>query len=270
MPSNGSEDPERRDSGPVLFERLLPTAGSVTAAEHVREIGLWDRPALAPGRVRVILNMVSTVDGRASLDGRSGPISSPADRELFHALRLPVDAILVGAGTFRAERYGRMIRSEASRRIRVERGMPEEPLACIVSGRLDLDPAIGLLSESEARVAVLTSSQASLPATSARVEYVRAAGVDGVDLARALAELRERFGVEAVLCEGGPHLARRLLAEGLLSELLLSLSPVAAGGEPAAGHGMRILAGAELEPQVELELLGALRSGSSLFLRYGV
>ncbi len=270
MPSNGSEDPGWRDSEPVLFERLLPVAGSVTAAEHVREMGLWERASLQPGRVRVILNMVSTVDGRASLDGRSGPISSPADRELFHALRLPVDAILVGAGTVRAERYGRMIRQEASRRLRADRGLPQEPLACIVSGRLDLDPGLPLLSASEARVAILTSSQESLPATCANVEYVRAAAVDGVDLAAALAQVRERFGVQTVLCEGGPHLARRLLAEGLLSELMLSLAPLAAGGDSAAGHGMRILAGAELDPPVGLQLLGALRSGSHLFLRYGV
>jgi len=270
MPIEGTEQPARRDSEPVIFERLHPDAGPVSAADYVRDIGLWDRPPLGPGRVRVILNMVSTVDGRASLAGRSGPISSPADRELFHALRLPVDGILVGAGTVRAERYGRLIAAEGSRRLRTERGLPAEPLACIVSGRLELDPGIPLLAQPEARAAVLTSSERSLPATAAQVDYVRAAGADGVDLARALAALRERFGVETLLCEGGPHLARRLFADGLLSELMLSLAPLAAGGEPAAGHGMRILAGAELEPPVSLRLLGALRSDSHLFLRYGV
>jgi riboflavin biosynthesis pyrimidine reductase len=270
MPSDGADDPAARRPGPVTFERLLPDAGSVTASEHVQEMGLWEEPELEPGRVRMILNMVSTVDGRASLDGRSGPISSPADRELFHALRLPVDAVLVGAGTIRAERYGRMIRDGASRRLRAERGLAEEPLACIVSGRLHLDPDIPLLAEGSSRVAVLTSSAESLPPTAADVEYVRAAGVGGVDMARALAEVRERFSVRTVLCEGGPHLARRLLAEGLLDELMLSLAPLAAGGEAAAGHGMRILAGDELDPPVSLELLGALRSGSHLFLRYGV
>ena len=270
MPSDGVGDPAQRESEPVVFERMLPGAGSVTAAEHVRDMGLWERPALGPRRVRVILNMVSTLDGRGSLDGRSGAISGPADRELFHALRLPVDAVLVGAETVRVERYGRMIRDQPSRLRRAERGMPQEPLACIVSGRLDLDPALPLLSERAARIAILTSSEASLAPTAAHVDYVRAAGVDGVDLTEALAQARERFGVHTVLCEGGPHLARRLLAEGLLDELMLSLAPVAAGGDPAAGHGMRILAGAELDPPVNLELLGALRSGSSLFLRYGV
>ena len=51
----------------------------------------------APGRPRVLLNMVSTADGRATIGGRSGPIGGRADRELFHALRTAVDAVMVGA-----------------------------------------------------------------------------------------------------------------------------------------------------------------------------
>ena len=50
-------------------------------------------------RPYVVLNMVSTVDGHATLRGRSGPLSSPADRELFHGLRMAVDAVMAGAGT---------------------------------------------------------------------------------------------------------------------------------------------------------------------------
>jgi riboflavin biosynthesis pyrimidine reductase len=73
-----------------------------------------------------------------------------------------------------------------------------------------------------------------------------------------------------VLCEGGPHLARQLLGAGLVDELFLSLSPMLAGGEPAGGEALRILAGTELEPPVGLELLDVLSSDSYLFLRYGV
>jgi riboflavin biosynthesis pyrimidine reductase len=270
MSTSSTDAPSRSGAEPEIFDRLMPPGGRLSAAEHVREMGFWERPALAQGRVRVILNMVSTIDGRASLQGRSGPISSQPDRELFHALRLAVDAVLVGAGTVRAERYGRIIRQASDRELRVERGLTQEPLACVVSGRLDLDASVPLLADPEARVAMLTSSAESLPPVPAHVDYVREPGVDGVDLARALAVVHERFSVHTVLCEGGPHLARRLFADGILDELLLSLAPVAAGGEPAAGHGLRILAGAELEPPADLELRGVVRAGSHLFLRYGV
>ena len=73
-----------------------------------------------------------------------------------------------------------------------------------------------------------------------------------------------------MLCEGGPHLAWQLLAAGLLDELFLTVAPMLAGGEPSSGEALRILAGDELVPPRELELLGVLSSGAELFLRYGV
>jgi len=218
-----------------------------------------------------MLNMVSTVDGHATLSGRSGPLSSRADRELFHGLRLAVDAVMAGASTVRVERYGRIIADASRRRLRLERGLSEEPLACIVSGRLALEADIPLLADPAARVAILTPSAASLPESAAEVHYVRAARDGLLDLPKALAELRERFGVRTLLCEGGPHLNAQLLQAGLVDELFLSLAPTLAGGDPAAGgEALRIVAGTELSPPLQLELLSALESESHLFLRYRV
>jgi riboflavin biosynthesis pyrimidine reductase len=263
-------DPGPQPEPPVRLRRLLPAGEPATVPEIVEQLGLWSRHAEASARQRVLLNMVSTVDGRATLGGRSAPLSGRADREMFHGLRSAVDAVLIGAGTVRMERYGRIIREESVRRLRRERGLGEEPLACIVSGRLELDPAIPLLAEPQARVVIVTSSAASLPATAAHVEYVRAERDGAVDLPAALAELRARFGVQVLLCEGGPHLSLQLFASGLLHELFLSLSPRLAGGEAASGDALRILAGPELDPPLPVEILGVLECESDLFLRYGV
>jgi riboflavin biosynthesis pyrimidine reductase len=169
------------------------------------------------------------------------------------------------------ERYGRIIKDPEGRRLRRERGLGDEPLACIVSGQLALDADIPLLAEPQARVAIVTSSAASLPASvAAHVEYVRARRDGLLNLGAALAELRSRFGVGLVLCEGGPHLSCQLIAAGLVDELFLTLSPLLSGGEPRAGEALRILAGPELEPPRRLELLGVLESDSHLLLRYGV
>jgi riboflavin biosynthesis pyrimidine reductase len=257
-------------AGELRLTPLVPPSEPATVPAIVEELGLLERSERDGSRPHVLLNMIATVDGRATLGGRSGPLSGPADRELFHGLRAGVDAVLVGAGTARAERYGRMIPAEANRRLRRKRGLDEEPLACIVSGRLALDADLPLLATPSARVAVVTASAASLPPTAADVDYVRS-GQEGVlDLSGALSELRSRFGVGSVLCEGGPHLARQLFGDALIDELFLSVSPRLGGGEPAAGEALRILAGAELDPAVELELLGVLRRDSYLFLRYGV
>jgi riboflavin biosynthesis pyrimidine reductase len=265
---------------------VLPAGPPSSVARIVTELGLWERPRAVADRPRVVLNMVSTVDGRASLDGRSGGIGDEVDRELFHGLRSAVDAVLVGAGTVRAERYGPIVRDPGQRALRRERGLDEEPLACIVSAQLELGADIPLLAVPEARVVILTPSEASLPAASrshpggrtppgtgrrasaAHVDYVRTARDGQLDLAAALAQLHARFGVDTLLCEGGPHLICELLAAGLADELLLTLSPRLAGAPPDGALG--IVAGGELSPPLELELLGVLNSGSSLFLRYGV
>jgi riboflavin biosynthesis pyrimidine reductase len=249
--------------------RLLPAGDAVGAARYVEEMGLWERPEDPPRRPRVLLNMVAAVDGRATVDGHSAPLSSRADRELFHALRAPADAVLVGAGTVRTERYGPLIRDPDTRARRVERGLPAEPLACVVSASLRLDPEIPLLADPQTRLVVLTPSDGALEPAAARVEYVRRSRGRQLDLAGAIAELHERFGTTLILCEGGPHLAWELFAASLLDELFLALSPRLVGGVPH-DTPLRIVAGPELEPPVELILLGALECESSVFLRYGV
>jgi riboflavin biosynthesis pyrimidine reductase len=284
---------------PVRLARLLggpqsspPTgdapAGSPTAAEVVESLRLWEprepsssHGAPPPGasrpsaperreRPRLLLNMACTVDGRATIGGRSGPIGNRADGELFHALRTAVDAVLVGAGTARAEHYGRLVREDSARELRRARGLAEEPLACIVSTSLALPASeIPLLADRAARVAILTASPGGLPESTAAVDYVRCTREGRLDLRGALAELRARLGVRTLLCEGGPHLNAQLLAGGLVDELFLSLAPKLAGGD-AASESLRILAGPALAPPVELELLAVLESESQLLLRYGV
>lgn len=270
MGVEGEAKPGPAEGGPVTLRRLLPPGGPATVQEIIDGLGLLDREAELAPRPHVVLNMISTVDGRASLGGHSGPISGRADRELFHGLRSAVDAVMVGAGTVRAERYGRIIPDEAHRRLRRERGLSEEPLACIVSGSLSLPVDIPLLAAPASRVVILTASPSSLPECAADVEYVRTARQGSLDLPAALAELRARFGVRALLCEGGPHLNSHLLAAGTVDELFLTLAPKLAGGDAISGEALRILAGPALEPIVELGLLGALESESGLFLRYGV
>ncbi len=155
-------------SAPAVLTSLIgENAGRhLSAAQVVERLRLWDPSAPAPtvgDRPRVFLNMASTADGRATLDGRSGPIGNRADKELFLALRTAVDAVLFGAGTARAERYRRLVKDESQREARLRRGLAAEPLACIVSNSLALSPeSVPLLGEPEARVAILTPSAAGV------------------------------------------------------------------------------------------------------------
>jgi riboflavin-specific deaminase-like protein len=264
-----SNVPPAPSDPPLSLARLLPPDAPATVERIVEELGLDELAERTTARPYVLLNMISTVDGRASIGGRSGAIGGEADKRLFHALRTAVDAVMAGAGTIRAERYRRLVRDEPGRRARRERGLAEEPLACVVSKRLQLPPDIPLLNEDGARVVVITPSTETVSDIDAGIDYIRAEHDGALDLPGALAELRERFGVHTLLGEGGPHLNSQLLAAGLVDELFLSLSPMLAGDDPTRA-ALRIVAGTSLEPPVELELVAAFENSSSLFLRYRV
>ena len=241
------------------FQRIVPASAT---AELTAEEALDGWPARDPALGGVALNMIASVDGRAAIDGRSGPLGSPADRVLFHALRARVDAVMAGAGTVRAERYGPIIRDAAVRERRAAQGLEPSPFAVIVSRSLAIDPTVPLLADPDSRVVILTPAAGTIGGCAARVEYVRAAG-----LRAGLAELRERFGVRAILCEGGPSLNGALAAESLIDELFLAIAPLLVGA--AADSPMLVAGGAPPSPR-RLELRMLLARGSELFARYAV
>lgn len=223
--------------------------------------------------------MVSTADGRATLDGRTKGLGNAADRALFHALRTQVDAVMVGAGTARVERYGPLLRTAEQREQRLAEGLAAEPVAVLVSGGLKLPADLPLLADPGSRALVLTASTGRIEGVAAGVEYLRGeamAAADppgagtpsdgGLELRPLLQRLRQEHGVRSVLCEGGPILNRALFGEGLVDELFLSLSATLTADPDAP----RIVAGPALPEKVGLDLVWALESEGQLFLRYRV
>jgi riboflavin biosynthesis pyrimidine reductase len=223
------------------FTRLLPDrAEGLSAAEVAAAV-----PDPAPGdRPFLLVNMIATADGRATIAGRTGPIANRADYELFHALRTRVDAVMVGAETVRVEGYGAM-----------------DPLAVLVTRSVRVPAGVGLLRAAGNRVVVLTpSAGAELPDCAAQVSYLRAPLAEGVR------RLRAEHGVASVLCEGGPRLLGDLLHAGLVDELHVVIATKLAGGHDP----ITIVTGAGFHPPLELELRSLHESGGYLFLRYGV
>jgi riboflavin-specific deaminase-like protein len=241
-----------------VFRQLLPESRELSDGAAVVEA--LDFNALAHReRPYLVLNMVTTADGRATIAGRSGPIGNEADQDLFHALRTRVDAVMVGAGTLRAERYGRLARKPERREARERAGLKPDPLAVIVSGRLDLPDDLPILLEPEQEVLVATFSDGDLPGPA--IEYLRFDG-GAVDIPRLLAILRGR-GVRSVLCEGGPTLNAELLRAGAVDELFHCLAPKLAG-EPDAPT----MVTGVLHETIEMELVSLLESDSHLFARF--
>jgi riboflavin-specific deaminase-like protein len=242
------------------MRRLFPEPGTTTVPDQVHELDLISSaPAERP---YLITNFAVTVDGRATLHGRSGSIGSEADTEMLVCLRTRVDAVMIGAGTMRAERYGRPVADPGKRGRRERRGLSQDPLLVIVSGRLDIPWDAPVFADRGARVLIFTTSETEAPETVAEVRLVRHEG--RVDLAAALAYLRGERGVRALLCEGGPHLHAELLDAGLVDELFVTHAPKLAGGDgPCLAVGL-----SELERPLEVAWL--LEEGGELFARYRV
>jgi riboflavin biosynthesis pyrimidine reductase len=224
--------------------RLHPDPADVEPAALFDALDLG---ALAPpGRPYVVVNMVASVDGRAAVEGRSGPLGGPADRAIFFELRASVDAVLAGTGTLRAEQYGRLVRKPERMAQRVARGLEPEPVALILSRSGDVPSDIPLLQDPEARPVVLTGAEA--------------------EPAAALERVRSEHGVRSVLCEGGPSLNASLLAAGLVDELFLTVSPLLA----ATADPLTIVGDAGPAEPVGLELVWVLEDAGMLFCRYAV
>ena len=246
-----------RDDTTVGFHRLVAAPGALTAAEVAPDLA--GRGRARRDRPHVAVNMVASVDGRATLAGRAGPLGNPADRALFRRLRAQVDAVMVGAGTLRAERYGPIISDPAVREERRQRGLEADPWAVLVSRSLDLPPDLPLPGPGVARHRDRRPGR--------RDRAVRGPGrvPAQTDLGRALAELRARHGIVTLLCEGGPHLNASLLREGLADELFLAIAATLVG----AGEALTIVAGALPEP-AELTLTSLHESEGYLFARYAI
>jgi riboflavin biosynthesis pyrimidine reductase len=242
------------------INRIFPEPVSAATDEQLLQ---WYSEVPRPG-TWVRFNFVSSLDGAATLDGKSGPLGNAVDQHVFQLLRRLADVILVGAGTVRAEGYGGDLLGPEARKWRRSRGKPEHPAVAIVSGSAGLDPGSPFFTEAPVRPLLFTSAAADAghKRELAAVADVVEAGRDRVEPEAIVRELTAR-GLQQIHSEGGPTLLGTFEAAGLVDELCLTLSPLLAGGT-----GKRIAASEAGHPPRPLRLAQVLESDSMLLLRY--
>ena len=198
------------------------------------------------GRPWVTLIMITSVDGAIALDGVSGGLGSPADHQRFVAARRHADAIVVGATTAAAEDY-----------------QPTTVPIAVLTGSLSPDPAARLFSDADNQPILYTTNQAAEtrgPDFDGIAEVV-ALG-DSVDPERVLADLDSR-GMQAVMLEGGPTLNSHFLRADLVDEMLISYSPLIAGGT-----GSRLTNGGVMPDERRFGVDRVLLADDLIFARY--
>jgi 5-amino-6-(5-phosphoribosylamino)uracil reductase len=206
-------------------------------------------------RPHVILSCAMSLDGY--IDDATDErliLSGPADLDRVDALRASCDAILVGAGTIRADNPRLLVRDAGRRADRVAAGRPEHPVKVTITSTGDLDPASAFFTAGDGPKLVYVprgTVGAGLPAT-----VVVAAGLDAL-----LADLAAR-GVGRLLVEGGTAVHTTFLSNGLADELSLAIAPILVGG------GTRFVDPADF-PGDRLRLLGVEAVGDMAVLRYG-
>lgn len=221
-------------------------------------------PGVVRGRPLVAINMVTSIDGRAQLDGTAEGLGSRADRRLMRIYRAAFDAVGSGAGTLRATgvwlRVGDAIAAE-----REARGQPPNPTGVVIAGTEAIDPASPWFAGAEPRLLVIGRDTTFGEAPSG-TELLRAP-TQRPEPRWILDRLAER-GIGSFLLEGGPRINAAFLAVGLIDEVywtvgahllgtdaLPMIAPIP-GGSPFASRprGGR--------------LVSVLRHESELFLRY--
>lgn len=219
-------DPDPRVAGKGID--MLRAAGidldiGVRAAEARTDLaGFLFR--LTENRPFVTLKLASSFDGRiATAAGESKWITGPAARRAVHAMRARHDAVLVGAGTVRADDPSLTVR---------DLGVTRQPIRIVASRRLNIEADQLLKTVDEAPLWLCHGGNADAAGWTAKgAESIECdtigRQVDPADMMRKLATK----GLTRVFCEGGGTLAASLLGAGLVDEIVGFTAGIMLGAE---------------------------------------
>ncbi|MEL6839157.1 MAG: bifunctional diaminohydroxyphosphoribosylaminopyrimidine deaminase/5-amino-6-(5-phosphoribosylamino)uracil reductase RibD [Pseudomonadota bacterium] len=223
----GLQDPDPRVAGKGVA--MLRAAGLRVTENVLADQARYDHAGflsrITTGRPFVTLKLAATLDGRiATATGESQWITGPAARRAVHMMRARHDAVMVGAGTVRADDPSLTVRGL---------GITQQPVRVVVSRAAKL-PDTSQLAQTARDVPVWlchgpeaqTDAWATLGVRSLPCD-VSAGQVDPVSLMQNLADA----GLTRIFCEGGGMLAASLLHAGLVDELVAFTAGKAIGAE---------------------------------------
>jgi diaminohydroxyphosphoribosylaminopyrimidine deaminase/5-amino-6-(5-phosphoribosylamino)uracil reductase len=207
--------------------------GALTSEARRLNAGFLSR--VERGRPWLTLKLAATLDGRiATESGESRWITGPAARARVHLMRAESDAILIGAGTARAD--------DPALDVRLPGREERRPVRIVADARLSLPPRSRLAQTAAAAPLWLLHAPGADPTRAAALSAAGATLIEtpafaaGLDMAAGLRALGAR-GLTRVLCEGGGALAATLLRGGLADEIAWFSAGAAMGAEGAPALG---------------------------------
>lgn len=226
---------------------------------------------MTTARPFVTINMAASVDGKITSAAREYPrMTSRVDRENMDRLRAEADAVLVGAGTIRADNPKLHVRSRSMQDYRRSLGKAPGLLKIVVTRSGVIDPGCGFLADPDGGgIVIATVDHAPVQALADLAPGVEVwrLGSEHVDPEALLSRLTAR-GIERLLVEGGGELNWSFIQRDLVDELHVTIAPTLLGGRDAPtlleGEGLT------MGRQRRLLLAEVRREGDELFLRYSV
>ena len=248
--------------GPFFVDRLWPNPASGLDLDEV--MASFTLPPSPEGRPLVAVNMVTSIDGRAQIDGSAEGLGSRADRRLMRLYRAAFDAVGSGAGTLRATGVWLRVGDDLAAR-REWHGRPPNPTGVVFAGVDPVPADAGWFDGDEPRILVVGADN-PMTAAPGGTELLRSPDVRP-EPAWVLARLAE-WGIGSLLLEGGPSLNASFLAQDLLDEVYWTVGAHLLGTD-ALPMIVPIDGGSPFahEPRSG-RLVSALRHESELFLRY--
>lgn len=200
----------------------------------------------------VLINMAMSADGKiATANHAVHSFGSARDARHLYELRATADAILCGARTIEMENATLGNGGEAFRKLRLKRGLAEFPLRIVASGSGTVRPDAAIFSQRSSPIMVLAARKAPprrLAALRRVADAVLLHGESAIDFHAALLDLRCKWKVRRLLCEGGGELNDALFRADLVDEIHLTVCPRIFGGAAApsiaGGKGFARLADA--------------------------
>jgi 2,5-diamino-6-(ribosylamino)-4(3H)-pyrimidinone 5'-phosphate reductase len=219
----------------------------------------------------VRINMAMTADGKITSSRREEPaFASRYDKKSMDRLRAEADAVLVGAGTLRADNPPLHVRDPEMKAHRRALGKPDRLLNVVVTSSANVDPGSRFFAGRAAGdciVATVENAPADRRAALAAVSEVWTVGSVSVDLRALLSRLKAR-GIETLLVEGGGELNWGFVRDDLFDELYVTIVPALLGGRSAPtlceGEGF------SMAGQRRLRLVEADIRDGEIFCRYTV
>lgn len=220
----------------------------------------------------VFVNMAMTADGKITSAAREYPeFTSEQDRRNMDRLRAEADAVLVGAGTLRADDPPMRVRDPGMQAYRLSLGRPLELTNVVVTASAELSPDAEFFVRGSRETRIVVTVENAPEDRVSRLEdraTVWRVGRDRVDLRALLDRLADERNVRRLLLEGGGEINWQFVRLDLVDELHVTVAPSLLGGRdaptPLEGDGFA------MAEQRRLRLADVRREGDELYCRYEV